>query len=74
MSLQRLKRITGVPPLVLTCYAESGRVLARFHGLRGGQGVNIPKDIRKRVARTEVMDARGEIIDTWHAPWAVEHG
>lgn len=64
--------VLGVLPLTITLYAANGRVLLRSTGLREGASVPVPKDMRKRVARTETMDARGKIIDRWVAPWAVD--
>lgn len=64
--------IIAAEPLMVTLYAKSGRVLMRVRGLRQGNGFDVPKDIRKRVARTETIDANGVVVDQWTAPWAVE--
>jgi hypothetical protein len=67
---EHLHHIAAVEPLVLTCYAASGRVLMRAQGLRQGMSVDIPKALRKCIARTETIDARGHVVDRWTAPWS----
>jgi hypothetical protein len=62
----------AVEPLMVTCYGSDGRVLMRKGGLRQGKRFDIPKQLRKRIARTETVDARGRTVDTWTAPWPVE--
>lgn len=63
--------VQGVPPLTYTAYAKNGRVLLRQTGLKGPATMTIPRDLRKRVAWTELMDARGVIVNRWDAPWEV---
>lgn len=72
MSRTELHHTLGAFPLTLTAYAKSGRVLMRSTALREGDVVEFPKDIRKRIARTETLDANGVVIDTWTAPWPVD--
>lgn len=62
-------RIAAVEPVVVTFFDRTGRVLLRTAPLHAGQGFDVPRDISKRVARSETMDARGVIVDRWAAPW-----
>lgn len=59
-------------PLTVTFYATDGAVLFRRTGLLPGASVDVPQDMRLKVARTETMDRRGVIVDTWTAPWEVQ--
>lgn len=67
-----LTTVQVVPPVTFTCYALSGRVLGTWTFNEPPGGIDIPKDIRKRIARTTTVDARGVMVDEWFADWAVE--
>jgi hypothetical protein len=62
----------GVPPFKFLAYSKSGDVLLLRTNLRMGSSVDIPADIRKRVAYTELKDVRGRVINRWDIPWEVE--
>jgi hypothetical protein len=64
--------LRAVEPLTITLYGKNSGVLLHKQGLRQGMTFEIPIELRKRVARTETMDATGRLVDRWTAPWEVE--
>lgn len=62
----------SVPPFKFIAYGKSGDVLLLRTNLAEGASIDVPADIRKRVAYTEVKDVRGRVINRWDAPWEVE--
>lgn len=67
-----IQMVQGVPPLKFICYSKADEVLFLRTGLCGGESLAIPKDISKRVARTELKDVRGRVVNEWSAPWEVD--
>jgi hypothetical protein len=69
---QQFHTVAAALPLTVTFYAADGSVLFRKGGLLPGRSVDVPQAMRKKVARTETMDRRGVIVDTWTAPWETD--
>jgi hypothetical protein len=52
-------------------YNVEGVLIRRITMVKPPFAFDVPKDLRKRVARTELLDSRGVVVSEWQAPWAV---